>query len=249
LRWYPRGAWRGWIPIPTPLYPEFDDPAEVDAIIDRVRHGVGLGSSELILPASGDSWQAFCGSHGDYGFYEHWKPTGWFQLERRERRATPKPASTRAQREQEKWEAEALERRRAKQAEQDRLWREEEQRRQAQRLPPPGVETIADRALQAFMSIRQQCESGKRFNVGEMCSTVTFSVIGPIADDTIIEAMRRLSAQIPDDAPLSTRPLAGSSPACASASNGSVAIQALLMSHNAYTGQANYRFAATWDYP
>jgi hypothetical protein len=127
LRWYPRDAWLGWRPLGSPLATEFDDPAEVDAIVERVRRCGRVEAGELRLPASGDSWPAFCREHGTYEFYEPWRPEHL-----RDTRPQPaRPVSMRAQREQEKWEAAQRERWRVKQAESDALWHAEEQRQQA----------------------------------------------------------------------------------------------------------------------
>jgi hypothetical protein len=133
LRWYPRGAWLGWRPVGSPLAAEFDAPEEVDAIIDRVRRCGSVIAGDIALSASGDSWDAFCHDHGTEAFFTQWKPVDSSGVPVRIVSAKP----TRSQVEQEKWEAEQRERRRIKQAEQDRLWAEEHQRRvdahQAQR--------------------------------------------------------------------------------------------------------------------
>jgi hypothetical protein len=115
--------------------------------------------------------------------------------------------------------------------------------------PPSSAADLAEYALQMFMSIRQPYMPGNRSDVGAMCSTVMFSVVGPVQDETIAEAMRRLAAQIPEDATLSSRRMAGAPPLFVTAANDSVAIQAAVMSHIPATGQARYRFAVTWDQP
>jgi hypothetical protein len=196
LRWYPRNAWRGWIPIPEPLSPEFDDRADVDAIIARVHRCGRLDSGELYTPTSGDSWQAFCGQHGTYGFFDDWQPE--YQ---RSNFAPLRPVSTRAQVEQEKWEAEALARRRAKQVEQDRLWAEEEQRRRAQVLAEHGAEAVADVALNTLMEGRFPTGRG-RSAVGAMNTHCEFSRKG----SDVAAEMRGILPEIPRRAVLSTAP-------------------------------------------
>jgi hypothetical protein len=119
LRWYPRGAWQGWRPLGTPLDADFDDPGEVNAIIERVRRRGAVGAEDAIPPASGDSWRSFCHDHGTYGFDWSPQPT----------KPTQPTKPSRAQLEQERWEAAQRERRRTQQAEADAAWRAEEQRR------------------------------------------------------------------------------------------------------------------------
>jgi hypothetical protein len=125
LRQYPRGAWLGFRPLGSPLEQEFDDPDEVDAIIERVRRCGTVVAGELVLPNSGDSWNGFCSFHGTYEFFTEWQPE--YQ---RANFVPPRPVTMRAQREQERWEAEQLARRQAQQAASDALWAAEEQRRE-----------------------------------------------------------------------------------------------------------------------
>jgi hypothetical protein len=122
LRQYPRGAWLGFRPLGSPLEQEFDDPDEVDAILARVRRCGTVVAGELVLPNSGDSWNWFCSTHGTYEFFTEYQP------EHLRAAYGPRPVSMRAQREQERWEAEQLARRQARQAEADALWAAEEQR-------------------------------------------------------------------------------------------------------------------------
>jgi hypothetical protein len=141
-RWYPRGAWLGWRPLSSPLAPEFDDPAEVDAIVERVRRCGRVAAGDLVPAASGDSWRAFCSDHGTLEFFADvdWTASGV----RLDKPPPVRPVSTRAQREQEQWEAAQRERRRAKQAEADALWHAEEQRRQAPEPIPPALQRRSD---------------------------------------------------------------------------------------------------------
>lgn len=114
-------------------------------------------------------------------------------------------------------------------------------------LPMPAAD-LAQEALLSFMYYRMPTENG-RDEVGEQCSTVVFSMPGHPLAQHIDEGMRRLAAEVPHDAVLSARPISSDVPPnLVTTSNAHVAVQAIVLSHNAYSGIATYRLAVTWDY-
>ena len=113
-------------PRPTALHGWRNDYIDIRERI--LRHGCLDVSEELFTANSDDGWSGFSGRHHS----EEWR-LNWAQLNQRDqarRNAATQRArqrlSTVASREQERWEAEQLQRQRAKQAEADREWREAE---------------------------------------------------------------------------------------------------------------------------
>jgi len=148
----PQAAMTGAMRWPRPV-PMLWWTADYTDIRERCRRDQRLDRDEVWLPDSGDSFSAFCGRHGTYGFDLDWRE--WDELSQARTSAANKRdlerLRTAVRDEQERWEAAQRER----QFQHDREWQAAEAARQRQAEAARHNAIVAARnAAQSVCEIR-----------------------------------------------------------------------------------------------